>query len=174
MANGANRVNIINNSNAPGLLVSGTHQQVGNIDGSGTTQVSAGSNLTADHIIQSALVIGGTSKNPGLVTIDAGDAAGNSLAIPALVAGLTASGAPIAAGIGLPSPTAYSLDGGLESASAAPLISNTAGGPTSVPEPSSVLLLAVGSLALGAAAIRRQLRSLNCKNRDPRRAIDQG
>ena len=80
LANGANRVNITNNSTAPGILVSGTHQQVGNIDGSGTTQVNAGSDLTANHIIQSALVIGGTSKNPGLVTIDASDASGNPLA----------------------------------------------------------------------------------------------
>jgi hypothetical protein len=79
LATGANRVNITNNSTAPGILVSGTHQQVGRIDGSGTTQVDAGSDLTANHIIQSALVIGGTSKSPGLVTIDASDASGNPL-----------------------------------------------------------------------------------------------
>jgi hypothetical protein len=58
-------VNIKNESpGAPGesgLVVSGTQQQVGNIDGSGTTQVNAGSDLTANHIVQSALVIGGTS-----------------------------------------------------------------------------------------------------------------
>jgi hypothetical protein len=56
------------------------------LDGSGTTQINAGSDLTANHIVQGALVIGGASKNPGLVTIDASDAAGNplvSLAIPA-------------------------------------------------------------------------------------------
>ncbi len=36
--------------------------------------VSAGSDLTADDIIQTALVIGGTMSSPGLVTIDASDA----------------------------------------------------------------------------------------------------
>jgi autotransporter-associated beta strand protein len=79
LANGPNRVNITNNSHAPGILVTGTNQQVGNIDGSGTTQVNAGSDLTANHIIQSALAIGGTAKNPGLVTIDASDVLGNPL-----------------------------------------------------------------------------------------------
>ena len=77
---GANRVNIVSNSTAAaGILVSGTHQQVGNIDGSGTTQINAGSDLTADHIIQSALVIGGTTTSQGLLTIDASDALGNPL-----------------------------------------------------------------------------------------------
>ena len=55
LSSGGNRVNITNNSSSPGILVSGTNQQVGNIDGAGTTQVNAGSDLTANHIIQSAL-----------------------------------------------------------------------------------------------------------------------
>ena len=76
LSSGAHRVNISNSSSAPGLLVSGTHQQVGNIDGSGATQVNAGSDLTANHIIQSALVIGGTSGSHGTVTIAASDASG--------------------------------------------------------------------------------------------------
>ena len=92
LANGANRVNIMNKSNTPGILVSGTNQQVGGIDGSGTTQVNAGSDLTANHIVQSAIIVGGTSKNPGLVTIDASDASGNPLAIgPSLVNSLSSS-----------------------------------------------------------------------------------
>ena len=37
LSSGPNRVKIINNSSAPGVLVSGTNQKVGNIDGSGTT-----------------------------------------------------------------------------------------------------------------------------------------
>ena len=50
-----NRVNITNSSTTPaGLLVSGTNQQVGNISGSGTTQVNAGSSLTANDIVQGA------------------------------------------------------------------------------------------------------------------------
>jgi hypothetical protein len=62
LSNGSSRVNISNNSSAAaGILVSGTHQQVGAIDGSGTTQVNAGSDLTANHIIQNSLIIGGTA-----------------------------------------------------------------------------------------------------------------
>src|SRR5205807_8665063 len=61
LSSGANRANILNNSTAAaGLLITGTNQIVGAIDGSGTTQVNAGSDLTANHIIQGALVIGGT------------------------------------------------------------------------------------------------------------------
>ena len=95
LSSGSYRVNIINNSKAPGLLVSGTHQQVGGIDGAGTTQVNAGSELTANHIIQSALVIGGTSGSPALVTIDASDASGNPLNQPS---GLALAGSPTTSG----------------------------------------------------------------------------
>jgi hypothetical protein len=79
LTNGSNRVNVMNDSTTPGLLVSGIHQQVGDIDGSGSMQVNAGSDLTANHIIQGALVIGGTAGNLGSVTIDASDVAGNPL-----------------------------------------------------------------------------------------------
>ncbi len=55
LSSGGNRVNITNNSTAAaGILVSGTNQQVGSIDGSGTTQANAGSDLTANHTIQAA------------------------------------------------------------------------------------------------------------------------
>ena len=63
-AAGGNRTHVLNSSSAPGLIVSGSHQVVGAIDGSGTTQINAGSDLTADHITQSALVIGGNSEQP--------------------------------------------------------------------------------------------------------------
>ncbi len=80
LGNGSGRVNITNNSTAvAGILVSGTHQVVGNIDGSGTTQVNAGRDLTANHIVQSALVIGGTAGSTALVTIAASNASGNPL-----------------------------------------------------------------------------------------------
>jgi autotransporter-associated beta strand protein len=79
LSSGANRVKIVNNSTA-GVQVTGIYQQVGGIDGSGSTQVNAGSDLTADHIIQSALVIGGTSGGHGQVTIDASGPTGNPLA----------------------------------------------------------------------------------------------
>jgi hypothetical protein len=93
---GGHRVNIVNNSTAAaGVLVSGTHQQVGNIDGSGITQVNAGSDLTANHIVQSALVIGGTAGSPALVTIDASDASGNPLDQPS---GLALAGSLVPSG----------------------------------------------------------------------------
>jgi autotransporter-associated beta strand protein len=76
---GGNRVHLVNNSTAPGVVVSGTHQVVGAIDGSGNVQVNAGSDLTVNHIVQTALVIGGASGNVGRVTIDPSDASGNSL-----------------------------------------------------------------------------------------------
>ncbi len=60
--------NVINNGRlASGgmLLVSGTNQQVDAIDGIGDTIINAGSDLTADHIIQNALIIGGTADNTG-------------------------------------------------------------------------------------------------------------
>jgi hypothetical protein len=78
----ASRVNIVNNNSqtGTGVLVSGTTQQVGAIDSSGTTQLNAGSDLTANHIVQSALIIGGTVTNAGVVTIAAPDSSGNPLA----------------------------------------------------------------------------------------------
>ena len=94
----ANRVNITNNSQQTSggmLLVSGTNQQVGAIDGTGDTVVNDGSDLTANHIIQNALVIGGTAGQPALVTIDASDASGNPLGQSsglALAGSLTSSG----------------------------------------------------------------------------------
>ena len=61
------------------ILVSGTNQVVGGINGSGTTQVNAGRDLTANHIVQSSLIIGGSAGSPATVTIDASDASGNPL-----------------------------------------------------------------------------------------------
>jgi autotransporter-associated beta strand protein len=161
-----NRANIQNNSSAAaGLLVSGTSQQVGNIDGSGTTQVNAGSDLTANHIIQGALVIGGTSKSPALVTIDASDASGNPLA------GLAALAAPTPL---LPSIAGGNLADSLGSttksdplADSLPLVLSLTGAPAAVPEPSSLFLLAVGGLLLARAIFRRST-ILNWKNREPR------
>ena len=44
--------------------------------------VNAGGGLTANHIVQNALVIGGAAGNPGSVTIAASDAAGQPLGNP--------------------------------------------------------------------------------------------
>ena len=80
-AAGGNRVNVTNGSTAPGLLVSGTGQIVGGIDGTGDTQVNDGSDLTADHIIQNALIIGGSAGVLASVTIAASDFSGNPLSV---------------------------------------------------------------------------------------------
>jgi hypothetical protein len=145
LSSGANRVNITNNSTVPGLLVSGTNQQVGNIDGPGTTQVNAGSDLTANHIIQGALVIGGTPKSFGLVTINASDVAGNPLG---QLNGLALSGSPTPSSpFGLSGFGSAALgsagDGGDPPASL--LVDAAPGGhPLLIPEPSSVVLILFG------------------------------
>jgi hypothetical protein len=51
----------------------------GAVTGTGTTTVAVGGQLTADSIIQAALVIGGTSSSLSTVTIDPSDALGNPL-----------------------------------------------------------------------------------------------
>lgn len=78
---GANlRASVANDSNAGGLLVTGTNQQVGAISGAGTTTIAAGGSLTANSIIQSAIVIAGAQGSPALLTIAASDNSGHSLA----------------------------------------------------------------------------------------------
>ena len=160
LSNGSNRTNITNNSSAPGLLVSGTHQQVGNIAGSGTTQVNAGSDLTANHIVQSALVIGGTSGSVGAVTIAASDSSGNPLGQSggsALGVSPAPSGPFGAGGIGL---VGMNSGGGSDLASLTPSSSDGSGNPSSVPEPSTLLLvlLAITSLIGKRIAIRHRAR----------------
>jgi hypothetical protein len=77
------RAAVVNNSAAvAGLLVSGANQRVGGIDGSGNTVVAEGASLTADHIVQTALVIGGTAASPASVTISASDSGGNPVDRP--------------------------------------------------------------------------------------------
>ncbi len=106
-ASGGNRATIINDS-ATGLLIAGKNQIVGGIDGAGATVIDAGSDLTADHIIQSALMIGGTTTAHGRLTIAPSDAAGD----PLLQADSVAVGAPFdAAGetTSAPEPTSLLL-----------------------------------------------------------------
>jgi endonuclease I len=84
--------------NAGTLSVTGFQsiQVVGGIDGggdqAGVTSVADSASLTADHIIQSALLIGGDQAFPALVTIAPSDASGNPLDVgAALVSGPSAS-----------------------------------------------------------------------------------
>jgi hypothetical protein len=156
LANGLNRASIVNNSGAPGLLVSGIHQQVGNFDGSGNTQVLAGSDLTVNHIIQSSLMIGGTATNHGLVTIAASDANGNpldQLSGLAVANPLTPSepfGARETSSANL-SNVGEGADVAVES-----LGNSVGGGPSPVPEPSPILLALFAALGAVSAQFVRQ------------------
>ncbi len=93
LSGGFNGVNIINNS-ISGLQVSGANQIVGGIDGTGSVVVNAGSDLTANHLNQNALVIGGSFASVATMTIAPSDASGNPLAV---TAALGAGGSSFAA-----------------------------------------------------------------------------
>ncbi len=77
------RANVTNDSlgtaGAAGLVVSGTNQVLGSLDGVGSVAIAAGGDLTVDHIAQNSLTIGGTSGSPGLLTIAASDSGGHPL-----------------------------------------------------------------------------------------------
>jgi hypothetical protein len=171
LSSGSSRVNITNNSSAAaGILVSGTHQQVGGIDGPGNVQVNAGASLTANHITAGALVIGGAAGSAALLTIDASDASGNPLdlgageqtadgtrSVPAtLSSGLAlavslqssdsfAFGAPASSSLDPPSAEGFSGD---------PIPAGPGSGPTAVPEPSTLLLALLGLCGLAITARR--------------------
>jgi autotransporter-associated beta strand protein len=71
-------LNVVNNgaqANGGGLIVSGSNQQIGNLDGSGDLFIAAGTDLTANHVIQGSLTIAGTVSSHGLLTIAAIDPA---------------------------------------------------------------------------------------------------
>jgi hypothetical protein len=140
------RADVLNNSNASaGVLVSGTHQQVGGIDGDGTTQVNAGSDLTANHVVQSALVIGGAAGSPGLVTIDASDASGNPLSQSsgfALAGSLTPSD-PFGADGSNSAKLNVGSVGGADLATLSPRNSDLGSNASAVPEPSTLVLMLI-------------------------------
>ncbi len=78
------RARIVNDSIGSGLLVSGQNQIVGNIDGAGQTTITAGSDLTASHIIQSALIVEGSPAGLATMTIAAADESGAPLPTDAI------------------------------------------------------------------------------------------
>jgi autotransporter-associated beta strand protein len=130
--------------------------RVGPIDGTGSVVVEAGSSLTANHIIQSALAISGTAGSIGQVVIAASDASGNSLTAsgePAgsVMADALASTEPF--GTGASSETAATgadatrLDKTPQLNVALTSSGAHVGASSAVPEPSS-LLLAIFALAL--------------------------
>ncbi|HEV3417566.1 MAG TPA: hypothetical protein VG056_12150 [Pirellulales bacterium] len=158
-ADAVNRVSIANNS-ATGLNINAGGIRVGQISGGGTTSVAAGSQLTADSIVQGALMIGGTASDPAMVTIDASDPLGNPLADSGLVlAGSLLSGSSFAGGIDsksvidarfLSSVSSTSLTGNLGG-------SDFGGSSGAVPEPSTMLLALFG-LACASCFIPTLLR----------------
>ena len=155
------RADVLNNSTAAaGLHVTGANQQVGSVDGAGTTQVDASADLTADHIVQGALVIGGDATHPALVTIVASDESGNPLAQSGgfALAGSLASSASFASGapsssslLGVGS-TAAGDGGSLGGASSGVSLSS---GVAAVPEPATLVLLALGGLICLLPRLRR-------------------
>jgi hypothetical protein len=148
LSSGFSRANILNGSSAPvGLLVSGTNQQIGGINGSGTTQVNAGSDLTADHIIQSALVIGGAAMDSGIVTIASSDQSGNPLGEALSIGSASPSSFDV------PSLGGEGFNGDLFSANGTP----NGGANPPVPEPATILLVALACLGLLPRVVRRRL-----------------
>jgi autotransporter-associated beta strand protein len=158
LSSGSHGVDILNNSTADaGVLVSGTNQKVGGIDGSGTTQVNAGGDLTANHIIQSALVIGGTASNPAMVTISASDQSGDPLGESLVQASSLDPGS-------LPSSgslnTSLGSAGGTVGNAASEFGGVSANGlsatsPPAVPEPSAAMLFAIALAGLFAFSSSR-------------------
>jgi hypothetical protein len=155
-ASAASRVHVVNNGN---LVVSGTHQQTGGIDqaasATGVTTVNGGSDLTADHIVQSALIIGGDATHTASVTIAASTSTGGPMASGLTLAGSLTGDAPFGAGLGSSTPLApgssspgSSLGGSVGGVGAGSSLS-------SVPEPSSIVLIVLGSLACLLPALRR-------------------
>ncbi|HEY2147404.1 MAG TPA: autotransporter-associated beta strand repeat-containing protein, partial [Pirellulales bacterium] len=82
LTGGSSGTNIVNTSTAPaGVLVNGSGQFAGGIDGTGTLVIANDAALTANHVVQGALVIGGSPGHPAMLTIAASDASGNPLAV---------------------------------------------------------------------------------------------
>ena len=81
LSSGSSRANIVNDSQAAdgGLLISGSHQEVGGIDGAGNLVIEAGSDLTANHVVQNALIIGGTADDPAMLIVAPSTATGQPL-----------------------------------------------------------------------------------------------
>ena len=162
-ATAANRVDVTTNSTADTLLVSGGNQIVGGIEGSGTVQVNASTSLTANHITAGALVIGGDAAHSATLNIAPSDSFGDPTGSTGFaLAGSLAPSAATAAG-GTSSASLMAADSA-SSAAASLSVSASAGGNlgstlgsgvAAVPEPSTLLLLVLGSLACLLALWRR-------------------
>jgi hypothetical protein len=153
-----NRVNVNNSGNlnvGNTAVTPTTVQQVGAIDGTATTTVTDAAQLTANHIIQGALVIGSAGASPSLVTIAASDANGNPLGTSG---GLAVAGSLAPSdSFGATGGNGSSLLGGDGLAAGGDL--NTGGnvstGSAAVPEPATFVLLGLAGLLCLARRFRR-------------------
>ncbi len=158
------RADVLNNSTASaGVHVTGTNQQVGYVDGTGTTQVETSSDLTANHIVQAALMIGGDSTHGSTVTIAASDTNGNSLGQAGGLATLSGS---LAANTPLPTSSLIaggsslgSLNGSIPGGSNLGCLPggglSLGGGTAAVPEPSTIVMTLLGIAGVAGFARRR-------------------
>jgi hypothetical protein len=136
---------IINNSAAEtGLFIVGANQ-VGVIEGGGSTAVGDGSSLTANSIVQGSLEIGGSAGSPAIVTIAASDASGNPLSA-------AASGSPAAAGAVVTATGSAAVQTANAAAIQVPVAAETAVFQDSERTPSLPANVATGDLASEAAA----------------------
>ena len=148
---GTHVANVSNDSQVAGggLLISGTNQRVGRIQGAGDVVVAAGAILTANSIVQNALNIAGSSGSHGLVTIAPSDASGN----PLVELDSAASGALSTFGTNDALVGALPEIGGGSSSES----SGLPFAPSAVPEPGALLLLGLGlaSLSVAASSLRK-------------------
>lgn len=162
LATASNQVNITNDSQAAagGINVTGTNQRAGAINGAGNTVIAAGSDFTANSVIQNSLVIGGSAGNPGKLTIQASSQSGAPLGndgastfdvdtSPLASLGAALSNNSLAA-LNVDGASLIAAPGGQPlTIAAAGISSPLAGSPSpagvlQTPEPSSLLLAALG------------------------------
>jgi autotransporter-associated beta strand protein len=159
LSSATNRANITTVATSNGVRVSGTNQRVGQINGAGSVVVNSGSDLTADHIVQNAVVIQGSAGSPAVVTIAASDASGNPLSesIPILLSALdfaTPRGvAEPGPGVGAGSPANGSDTTGSMGFTQQPAAIN--GVSAAVPEPNALGLLSPAAIVLLVVQVAR-------------------
>ncbi len=146
---------LIKNDGTLSVTNPGSVQVVGGIEGgdagTGVTSVAAGASLTADHIIQAALVVGGDQDFGGSVTISPSDNLGDPLGA-VLLSGVSDSKYPDSAATGLSLAATPFAAGNATGFGAYSLGGKALGGESVVPEPASQALLLIGAGIVAAAA----------------------
>jgi hypothetical protein len=170
LSSGTNRVAVVNNSRQSlggELLVSGQNQRVASISGSGDTVVAAGASLTADSIVQNALVIGGTAANPATVAIAPSNESSastgsdgrnaSSLVAPGSFGSAEPFGSAVVGPVTLPSTAPLELPlGSSDSTGASPASASRWNNSSVVPEPSTAALLAFAATVCCLSTLARK------------------